>query len=179
MSLEDKENQDIVTFLKNSFPDKVRYFYFNTSANNIIKLDSYMESVNKCLLSTTREICIGCCKISSTYLNEIIKHSYNCKRLILPHVIIQYDLPYNFEIDSKYRTDYISFEGSGQPDRSNWDLAHFKLILQAMVNSGLKMSLKTLHIKDCQIEIDEVQTLMDSLLMNHIEVSDIYINHQF
>ena len=136
-----------------------------------------MNGLYECLPKVTNEVGIINCIMKSSQLNQLVKHSYKCQRLRIAYAIINDDQPYDFKIDTDYTTNFISFIGTGSPDRSDWkkNKDQFEAILKAIAESGLKDSLTEINIHDCQITTGEAQVLVNDLGMNHIKVSDVLI----
>ena len=165
--------------LQNSLPDTLQYFHFIFDSSTVIK--EYVESLTKCLPKVTDEIVFDCCKMKSSELSLIMKHSHNSKSIFIQYAKIEDDGVFDFNTHIPYNTQFISFGGTGLKYRSNWDKNNkqFELIMKAISESGLKHSLTQINIYQCQIGVEEAQTIANDLDMDHVKLTGSYILPKF
>ena len=107
-----------------------------------------MDELQEWLKATTDEIFLVNISINSKDLSTIMKSSSKCKRLIIQYSKIDASETLDFNIDSEYNISELSFQYSGDYDRSNWKLKRNELvsILKAINNCGLKNSLQKISL---------------------------------
>ena len=108
---------------------------------------------------------------SSRDFSHIINSSFNWERLSMENWKIAFKgISINFKSKSKIKE--ISFNGSGKKENSNWEKCpqRFKIMMKAILTSGIKESLQTIYISYCGITAKEGGKTLNELGMKDIAV---------
>ena len=178
-NIENEADEDIFNFLENGFPDVVPHFRFDCPIKKP-HIKEYTEKLVKCLPRVTLQTVLMLWKMNCHDVCQIIKHSYNSKRVFLVALTID-GQEFDFKIDTPYKTEYLTFDYCGCDCYSDWivNKNQLKAILIAIAQSGLSQSLKELNFCRCLINIDETKKMVNDLGMHHVEVTNRYVSHEF
>ena len=169
-------NSDLASFLSNSVPNKLDLFWMNSSyiSDAGIKIDFYIESLWEAIKGVSKEIYIVNLIVGEKDLEKIIKSSCNWERLVIRYSDIHCSSALDFSTDSDYKTKSLSFYNWGYNDsrKSSWltDSSLFENIVEGIGKSGLKQSLQTVDIYNCQLDKSKVQEMFTKHGMTNVSV---------
>ena len=118
---------------------------------------------------TTKEVFVGCIKLSNSSLENIIKAGCNSDRIVICYCFLDFDSDIDIS-GPEYKTTYLSFRGTG--NESNWisNPSRLKRILKAISLSSFKTSLKTLDVYDWKLEVSKVKEMLKEFNLEHVKV---------
>ena len=123
----------------------------------------YLNSLLKSIRWVSKEIYIRWFDISESELQQIVKSSYQAKRLIFRYCDIHCSQTLDFSNSERSNIKFISFDCWGVDDYRKSDLMTnpfcFENIVEAIAKSGIKNSLKTVDIRDCNLNKWDVENL--------------------
>ena len=109
---------------------------------------------------TSNQFVVDKTNFSSDEFRQLVRAAKGVKELHFERDKIPLDEQVDFGSMEGSKVEYLSFHYSGGSDYSNWK-AHpmrFENLVASIAKSqGLKDSLKTLNIEDCEIAIKKVQ----------------------
>ena len=170
------DDKDVDSFLRNSFPDQLQYFYIKGGYK--IKIGS-TDGLVRCISKVTKEICSEELEIGSGQLNDIIKHAYKCPKVWISNCKISIDVPLNFDISQRYLTSFLNFEYTYKGYSKPYEFKDDNIItdaFKAIAHSSLKYSLSAFNICSCsdiyQSEFEkDAQKFLHKLGLRSIVVS--------
>ena len=131
------------------------------------------------MTAVTKEIVLACFEFTEQELEQVLKASFNCERVVIMFNDIHCSKSLDFKINQKYKTKYLNFQGWGATDfterTTDWktDASKFENIVDAISKWGLKDSLEQFDIwKNQTLSKEKVQLLFNSKGMTHISVID-------
>jgi hypothetical protein len=122
-----------------------------------------MDSLNKLLPTITKEIYFQFFDFSKTDLEEVVKASSACDRLVLDCGNFKADQEFDFK-GPNYKISLLSFYDAGYANKFNhWDEHPERVenIIKGIKRSGLRHSLQMLDVNKCKIGKEEVQKMLD------------------
>ncbi|CAI2363583.1 unnamed protein product [Moneuplotes crassus] len=182
------EDERLNMFLKYCIPDGFPFLclifgsYFGDTPP--IKAKYYLDGLKSALSRAQKEIYLRFLEIGMETLQEIIKSSWNCKKVMIHYCRVSIEAPMNLEIQSQkgepleYQTEYLSFYFCGYDNKAQEDFTEeerrkntewFDNLFCSISSCSLKHSLKYLNLGYCS-----VPDSLDSLLSKH-DLSNIAI----
>ena len=110
-------------------------------------MEYYLKALNKALLATTKEVMINCWTLSKESFETVVKASMNATKIIVGFSKI--DCSSNFDFTGpNYTTKYFGLPHCGDYVKEYWsdEPDKLKLIIEAIANTNMKTSLKTLNL---------------------------------
>lgn len=177
--IKNSEGKDLKEFITHSFPSKLALFAFNYNGE-LLDGGYYLTSeVLANFKKVTKEVYITNCKLSTRLFCDIIKHSSGCQTVwITKCLITDPEKQINFNIHSTYKVEVLDLDSTGDEDHCDWrsNYQHLSRLFEAIVQSGLKQSLKTIDVSQCGLKEHELQVLIDRAQLEKIDISIDYGN---
>ena len=157
------QNDDPIldSFLDECFPEKLDSCLLRSKSSKLTDFKPYSCSLSKAIKGVVREICLHKFCFNSDDLENVVKSSKKCERLIISHSEVHWSEEINFTTDSDYCIKFLSFVGCGKFEETEWikEPTSFERIVVAIKNSGIKDSLETVEINDCGLKRTEVRDM--------------------
>ena len=171
-------DSDLASFLCNSFPSKIDFFWLNHSyiGGTPTKIDFYIDILWEAIKGVPKEIYIVNFIVGEKDLEKIVKASCNWERLVIRFSDILCSSALDFSTDSDYKTKSLSFYNWGNDYlKSSWmaDSSLFENIVEGIGKSGLKDSLQTVDIQGCKLDKSKVQEMFTKHGMTNVSVVEI------
>ena len=175
------DDKDLLNFFEYWIPFQLDLLWINYTKINTtgIKANYYINSLCKAITTVTKEIVLDCFEFTEQELEQVLKASFNCERVLIIFSDIHCSKSLDFKISQKYKTKYLSFQAWGRTDctdrKADWktDASKFENIVDAVSKCGLKDSLEKFDIWANQtLSKGKVQLLFNSKGMTHISVVD-------
>ena len=132
-----------------------------------------MHPLIKSIRNVSKEVSINYFRISNLELQQIVIASNHVERLVFHDCDINISEPLNFGKHSKSNIKFLSFSNCGRGARQpseTFNPSCFKNIIEAIANSGLRISLKKFDIFHCGIGKAIVTKMFSKLGMDDIHV---------
>ena len=132
--------------------------------------------------ATAEEVFLYRLEFSEAELGQIVRASCNAERLIFESCSIHCSTALDFGSALKYKTKILNFQYWGNTfnlDRkTDWKYspACFDNIIEAISNSGLRDSLKTIGIyKNQTLSVEKVQQTLNEKAMSYVTVDQTFL----
>ena len=104
-------------------------------------------------------------------LEQFVKSCTKAEKLCLTWSNFNFDSELDFS-GSAYNIAYLGFKDAASHSSNNWSTKpeRFGNIVKAIALSGLKESLKTINIQNTGLTIDQVQEMLKTNKIEHINV---------
>ena len=135
----------------------------------------YLDSFLKFIKGVTKESYIRCFDLSENDLEEIIKTSYHVERLIFRTCDIHCSGTLDFSCSEKSNIKTLSFDYWGGNTRNsdfNSNASWFENIIEGIAKSGIKESLQTIDIRECNLDKDEIQKMLIKYELKGVTIVD-------
>ena len=174
-------DDDLADFLSNCTPARLNLLVVNYGAKSKIGIMSefYVGVFSEAAAKTAKEVFFSWIDFSAEDLQTIVRAARNTERIVFNWCCIHCSSGLDFGYDLNYKTKFLSFQSWGSTDykerTTDWkaDPSKFSLIVDAIGNSGLRVSLEKLSIGYNEtLSVSRVQEELNAKGMSHISVVD-------
>jgi hypothetical protein len=139
-------------FLDSCLPDSLQSLTINYGTRTRIKASFYLPSIQTSFKKTTKENYIRWFVCSKEEFEEIVKASHNTDRLVMWALKVDSEQEFDFG-GPDYKTSFLSLKYCGNSNNNSWGSHEhrFENIVKGIKNCGLKDSLKTIDVYECEI----------------------------
>ena len=166
--------EEVRSFLSKSI-SKINNLGFNYDDKIELSASKYLESLKVVSTKTNYQFLVDKTSFSPEEFRELVCAAKGVNQLHFRYDIILLDEQIDFGNMEGSKIEFLSFAYSGGSSYSNWK-AHpmrFENLVASIAKSqGLKDSLKTLYIKDCEIAIKKAQEILDKYNLKSVELFD-------
>ena len=144
-------------FLK-SFPNNLKLLCLNYYNSERIYMKYYHVPLIKCLGKVSKEIYLENFYMDQDEFSSIIRASKYCDKVIIRSTKIGRSGTIDLGKDLNYNIKLVSFEYTGHSTNSDWakNKEQFRNIIRCIKESGLSLSLNTLSLYECGVNIHDV-----------------------
>ena len=164
--------EEVKSFLSKSISN-INILWFNTDDKIELSASKYLESLKVTSTKTSDKFVVDKTNFSSDEFREMVCAAKGTKRWYFQYDIIPLDEQVDFGNMEGSKLEHLGFQYSGGSDYSNWK-AHpmrFKNLVASIAKSqGLKVSLKTLYIGDCEITKEKAQKVLNKYNLKSVEL---------
>ena len=141
-----------------------------------LSASKYLESLKVVSTKTCNQFAVKKTNFSSDEFRKLITAAKGAKRLYFEYDKIPLDEQVDFGNMEGSKIEYFWFSYSGGSNYSNWN-AHpmrFENLVASIAKSqGLKDSLKTLYIGDCEITKEKAQEILNKYNLKPVELTGV------
>ena len=140
--------------------DKLYFNYVGISSQSESSL--YIAPLSQCVKGINRYVFVRHTVFDSNSLNQLVKACSHVEELSLDLGILDLsDLDFRIDTDYKIKTLSLQRCRLNQSSKAKTMLQQFDKIISAMADSGLKLSLRTLHVRKCGVSEKEIEVLLN------------------
>ena len=169
------DSEEVRSFLSNSI-SKLNNLYFNYDKKVELSASKYLESLKVASTKTCNQFVVDKTNFSSDEFWELVCAAKGAKQLHFQYDIIPLDEQVDFGNTEGSKVELLSFSRSGLSIYSNWN-AHpmrFENLIASIAKSqGLKSSLKTLWIRDCEITKEKAQEILSKYNLKSVALGGV------
>jgi hypothetical protein len=161
-------------FLDSCLPDSLQSLTINYYTSTRIKASFYLPSIQTAFKKTTKENYICYFDCSKEEFEEIVKASHNTDRLVMNGLKMDSEQEFDFG-GPDYKTSFLSLMYCGHSSYGNSWGSHehrFENIVKGIKNCGLKDSLKTIDVYECEIGKAKASEILSKHGLGAITVVD-------
>jgi hypothetical protein len=162
---------DLNKFYEKGFPVKVKYLDLRMGQLYRSGSSYYIKSLLKALTRATKQIYLSQFDLKKEDLENIVKASSKCSRLILDYANIDADKEFDFS-GEEYNISLLSFKDADYDKRYNHWNDHperFENIVLGIKNCNLKHSLTEIDLFNSGISLETAQILLEKHGLGHIK----------
>ena len=164
--------EEVRSFLSNSISN-LNILAFNRDRKVELSASKYLESLKIVSTKTSNQFAIDKTNFTSDEFRELISAAKGTKELYFQYNIISLDEQVDFGSMKGSKLEYLGFYYSGGPGYSNWKAHPMRfenLIASISKSQGLKNSLKSLWIRECEITKEKAQEVLKKYNLKSIEL---------
>ena len=164
--------EEVRWFLSKSI-SKINELYFNTDSKVELSVSKYLESLKVASTKTSVDFVVYKTNFSSDEFRELVYAAKGTKKLCFYYSKIPLDEQVDFGNMEGSKLEYLSFPYSGGSSYSNWNAHPMRfenLVASISKSQGLKDSLNTLSIYDCEITKKKAQKVMNKFYLKSVEL---------
>ena len=169
------DSEEVRSFLSKSISN-INQLWFNYDNKIELRASKYLESLKVALTKTSNKILVDKTNFSSDEFRELVCVAKGTKELHFEFDIIPLDEQVDFGNMEGCNVERLGFWNSGGSSYSNWK-AHpmrFESLVASIAKSqGLKDSLKTLYIKECDITKEKAQKVLNKYNLKSVALTGV------
>ena len=167
--------EEVRSFLSKSI-SKINIIGFNTDHKAELNASKYLESLKVASTKTSIVFVVGKTNFTSYEFRELVCASKGTRELHFQADIIPLDEQVDFGNMEGSKLEYLGFACSGWSAYSNWKAHPMRfdnLVASIAKSQGLKDSLKTLRILDCEITKKQAQDVLNKYNLKSVRLEGV------
>ena len=169
------DSEEVKSFLSKSV-SVLNILRFNYDDKTELSASKYLKSLKAASTKTRDRFVVDKTNFTSDEFKELVCAAKGAKELCFYYDIIPFDEQLDFGNMEGSKIELLSFDTSGGSDYSNWN-AHpmrFENLIASIAKSqGLKNSLKTLDIEDCEIIREKAQKVLNKYNLKSVALTGV------
>ena len=164
--------EEVRSFLSNSI-STLNNLYFNNDYKVELNASEYLESLKVASTKTSVDFTVNKTTFSPDEFRDMVCAAKGTKKLYFQFDIIPFDKQVDFGNMEGSKLECLSFRYSGGPSYSNWKphpMRFENLVASIAKSQGLKDSLNTLSIYDCEIAKKKAQEVLNKYNLKSVEL---------
>ena len=171
-----KDWEEVRSFLSKSI-SKINVLGFNNDWKVGLSASKYLESLKVVSTKINDGFVVDKTNFSSDEFRELVCAAKGSKELFFQYDIIPLDEQVDFGNMEGSKVEHLSFSYSGGSDYSNWKshpMRFENLVASIAKSQGLKDSLETLSIYECEITEEKAQEVLNKYNLKSVVLGGFY-----